>query len=186
MLLFHFPVKFIKRGWVMSDAKPENVPKHNVAGELIVPLFGVGFTAYYFSTILDSPWTAQVNAFLLGSVLLLVSAIFFVRKLSDVVNDKAVVSIPFSRFLPALRTAQTGFIAITVGYLLFVEMIGYTLATVLFLWMSMSLLDQGRKIITKLGLAVVMAFIGYIVFILMFETRLPKGPIEIALTGVFG
>ncbi len=65
----------------MSDAKPENVPKHNVAGELIVPLFGVGFTAYYFSTIVDSLMDGAGQCVSVGSVLLLVSAIFFVRKL---------------------------------------------------------------------------------------------------------
>ena len=90
----------------MSNAKPNNSPKHNVAGELIVPLFGVLFTGYYFTTILDSPWTAQVNAFLVGSVLILVSAIFFVQRLLNVVNSEATFYIPFNQFLPAIRTAQ--------------------------------------------------------------------------------
>ena len=170
----------------MSIAKPNNLPKHNVAGELIVPLFGVLFTGYYFTTILDSPWTAQVNAFLVGSVLIMVSAIFFVQRFLNVVNSEATFYIPFNQFLPAVRTAQTGFIAITVGYLLVVEIVGFTLATILFLWASMLLLDHGRKIGLKLSLALLLAFIGYVVFILMFETRLPKGPIEFLLGGVFG
>ena len=61
----------------MVEKKSSDDAKHSALGEIIIPLFGVLFTAYYFSTILDSPWTAQVNAVLVGSILLIISAIFF-------------------------------------------------------------------------------------------------------------
>ncbi len=41
---------------------------------------------------------------------------------------------PFLVF-SCVSTKQTGFIVITVGYLLFVRVIGHTLATIMFLWM---------------------------------------------------
>ncbi len=50
-----------------------------LGGELVIPIIAVGFTLYFFSTIWNSPWTAQVSAFLVGGILLLVCAIFFVR-----------------------------------------------------------------------------------------------------------
>ena len=77
-----------------------------------------------------------------------------------------------------MRTRQTGFIILTIGYLLFVELLGYTLATIIFFFSSMSLLDSGRKMATKFTLSIIMAGVGYVVFILLFETRLPEGFIE--------
>jgi hypothetical protein len=49
----------------------------------------------------------------------------------------------------------------------------------------MTLLDNGRRTFVKLLLAITMAAVSYTVFILMFETRLPKGLIEEVLKGVF-
>ena len=45
-----------------------------IGGELIIPVAAVAFTLYYFSTIFDSPWTAQVSAFFVGTILILLVA----------------------------------------------------------------------------------------------------------------
>ena len=162
----------------MVEKKTDKNTKPNVLGETIIPLFGVLFTAYYFSTIIDSPWTAQVNAVMVGSILTLICAIFFVRKFQAVKNKQSVFVIEYRKLLPAISSKQTGFIFITFGYLVFVEIFGYTLATIIFFFLSMSLLDGGHKIKKKFTLSLVMAAVGYAVFIFMFETRLPEGPIE--------
>ena len=169
----------------MSNKKSEINSKYNVAGELLLPIFGIIFTTYYFSTIIDSPWTAQVNAVMVGLILIIVCSIFFIRKLLEVITDKAVFRVPYQKLLPALKTQQTAFITLTIGYLFFVEFFGYTLATIFFLWSSMTLLDNGRRTFVKLLLAITMGAVSYTVFILMFETRLPKGLIEEVLKGVF-
>ena len=49
-----------------SDSSLETEKKWQIGGELIIPIAAVIFTLYYFSTIAHSPWTAQVNAFLVG------------------------------------------------------------------------------------------------------------------------
>ena len=162
----------------MSEKKTQKNIKPNVLGEMIIPLFGILFTSYYFFTIIDSPWTAQVNAFIVGSILFLICALFFVRKFQAVRVHRAVCMLKYDQFLPAMRTRQTGFIILTIGYLLFVELLGYTLATIIFFFSSMSLLDGGRKMATKFTLSIIMAGVGYVVFILLFETRLPEGFIE--------
>ena len=169
----------------MSNKKSEINSKYNVVGELLLPFFGIIFTTYYFSTIIDSPWTAQVNAVMVGLILIIVCSIFFIRKLLEVITDKAVFRVPYQKLLPALKTQQTAFIILTIGYLFFVKFFGYTLATIFFLWSSMTLLDNGRRTFVKLLLAITMSAVSYTVFILMFETRLPKGLIEEVLKGVF-
>ncbi len=42
--------------------------KKNIAGELILPVGALAFTIYYIFTVIESPWTAQVNAFMVGSI----------------------------------------------------------------------------------------------------------------------
>jgi len=158
--------------------------KPNIAGELIIPVLGVLFTIYYISTVLDSPWTAQVNAYMVGSVLLAVSVVFFGLKFRDLIRGDAVLDVPVARGLNAMKSAQTGFILIALGYLVIMEILGFTLATAVFFWLAMLLLDGGRRPVMKIGLSAVMALIGYLVFILMFETRLPKGPVESILVGL--
>ena len=47
-------------------------PPRQLGGELVIPVLAVVFTLYYFSSIWNSPWTAQVSAFMVGGILLLV------------------------------------------------------------------------------------------------------------------
>ena len=169
----------------MVGQKSSDDAKHNALGEIIIPLFGVLFTAYYFSTILDSPWTAQVNAVLVGSILLIISAIFFFRIFSSYKNGHSAFVFKYQQILSAIRARQAVFIFITLGYLMSVEFIGYTFATVVFFFLSMSLLDNGRHLATKFALSLLMAAVGYGIFIYLFETRLPEGIIEKFLIGVF-
>ena len=167
------------------EKKSSDDAKHNALGEIIIPLFGVLFTAYYFSTIIDSPWTAQVNAVLVGSILIIISAIFFFRIFSSYKNGHSVFVFQYQQFLPAIRARQAVFIFITLGYLISIEFIGYTFATVVFFFLSMSLLDNGRQLATKFTLSLIMAAVGYGIFIYLFETRLPEGIIEELLKGIF-
>jgi RsiW-degrading membrane proteinase PrsW (M82 family) len=53
--------------------------KKQIGGELVIPVAALIFTLYYFSTIYNSPWTAQVSAFFIGAILLLLIAIFLVK-----------------------------------------------------------------------------------------------------------
>ena len=61
----------------MSDESDRQ--RRQIGGELVIPVLGVAFTIYYFTTIWNSPWTAQVAAFLIGGILMLVCGIFIVK-----------------------------------------------------------------------------------------------------------
>lgn len=82
----------------------KNSDKQNIAGECIIPILGVLFTVYYVYSIIDAPWTAQVNAVLVGTTLILVSAIFFLKKFGLLIRGRAEFTVPIARLLPALQT----------------------------------------------------------------------------------
>jgi hypothetical protein len=122
---------------------------------------------------------------MVGSVLIGVVVIFFISRIVMLVRGKAQFHINVLRILSSIKTRQSGFIGLTIAYLLVIEAIGFTLTTALFFWGSMLLLDYGKAPVVKGALAVFMALAAYGIFILGFETRLPKGVFEAFLMGVF-
>ena len=57
----------------MSDenGQKSGKPAKPAAGaELVLPVAALLFTIYYFTTIINVPWTAQVSAFFVGTILI--------------------------------------------------------------------------------------------------------------------
>lgn len=167
------------------EPKPEPEDKRPMGGELIIPLLALGFTLYYFSTIIDSPWTAQVNAFLVGSVLIVLVLAFLAVAAREVLLGRATLSASNLLAPVDILPKRAGFIVLTLAYLVAIDWLGFTLTTFLFLAGAMLLLDGGRRPRLCLALAAGLSAVAYGVFILLFETRLPRGPIEQALAAVF-
>lgn len=168
-----------------SESGATDEQKRQIGGELIIPAIALIFTLYYIITILDSPWTAQVNAYMVGSVLILLVLIFLAVALRELVQGRATLGAS-NLFAPrAILAKRIGFIALTVMYLIALEWAGFTLTTFLFLALSMLLLGNGRRPGLYIGSSAAMAIIAYGVFIALFETRFPKGPIEHLLAGLF-
>ena len=165
--------------------EPERDEKRAMGGELIIPLMALGFTLYYFSTIIDSPWTAQVNAFLVGSVLIVLVLVFLAVTARQVMRGRATLGASNLLAPVDILPKRAGFIALTLAYLVAIDWLGFTLTTFLFLAGAMLLLDGGRRPRLCLGLAAGLSAVAYGVFILLFETRLPRGPVEQALAAIF-
>lgn len=164
------------------DSEPK--PKQQIGGESIIPIAALIFTLYYFYSIADSPWTAQVNAFMVGSILILVVGVFFYSRIKMLMAGEA--DLGFSKLLMPydILGKRLIFIGITVGYLVAINWGGFTLTTFLFLWLSMMLLAGWKRPVFHAFLSVVMALVGWSAFIWLFETRLPKGPVEHLLAGL--
>ncbi len=77
-----------------------------------------------------------------------------------------------------IRTGRIGLIAATIGFCVFIERLGFTLSTFLFLLISMSILAKGRRLGLILGVSAMISVIGWAVFILAFDTRFPRGWFE--------
>jgi len=65
-----------------------------------------------------------------------------------------------------------------IAYVWFLEDLGFTLSTFVFLILAILLLSSLANWKKALAIALAASVIGYVVFIFVFETRFPKGPIE--------
>ena len=163
-----------------SAAQPgaEHRQKRHVGGDLIIPIAGLLFTLYYFSTILESPWTAQVSAFFIGSILTLLNLIFLIKtgfelRRGDVDLKTGAIAEP-ARLIPT----RLILLALTIGYIITVQFAGFTLTTFLFMAAAMSLLTRGKRFGFIIALSAVFSLAGWALFIYAFKTRFPIGPFE--------
>lgn len=162
--------------------KPQKVEKSRQLGaELVIPVMAIAFTLYYFSTIWNSPWTAQVSAFLVGGILLLVCGIFILNCVRMLANREG--SLGFSTLVNRddIRTGRIGFLGATLGFCVLIDHLGFTLTTFLFLLVSMAILGKGRRLAMITGLAAAISVAGWALFIWAFDTRFPRGWFEITM-----
>lgn len=158
--------------------------KPSVGGEMIIPAAGILFTLYYFSTILDSPWTAQVNAFFVGSILIALSLLLIGLRVRAVMRREAVVSFTELAKPAALVPKRLALLALAIGYIFIIQWAGFTLTTFLFLACAMTVLSSGRRLGLNVLLAAVFALSGWMLFVVAFGTRFPAGPFEALMAQV--
>ena len=153
-------------------------------GELVIPIMAIAFSIYFFSTILESPWTAQVSAFMIGGILIALCLGFIVKTVLAVSGGSA--SFGFGKLLRRddWRSGRIGLLAATVGYVLLIDWGGFTLTTFLFLSASMAILSRGRRLDLITLISAAMALGGWALFILAFDTRFPRGWFEEAMAMV--
>lgn len=155
-----------------------------IGGELVIPIIAVGFTLYFFSTIWNSPWTAQVSAFLVGGILLLVCAIFFVRCAIWLRRGEGELGFRNLVTMNDIHSGRLGLLVTTVAYVLFIDQLGFTLTTFLFLAVSMLILAKGQRPMFITMVSALMALTGWAVFIWAFDTRFPRGWFETMMKAV--
>jgi hypothetical protein len=164
-----------------SSDKPK---KQSIGGDLVIPVAGLLFTLYYFSTIMDSPWTAQVSAFFIGAILILLIIIFFVKSAFAVRAGEADLRLDLLVEPRSFMAKRLILLALTIAYVYLIQWGGFTLTSFAFLNLAMLLLSGGRNKRLILALSAVLALTGYLLFILAFETRFPEGPFELLMKQV--
>ncbi len=159
--------------------------KRAIGGDLIIPVAALAFTLYYFITIIDVPWTAQVSAFFVGTILILLLLIFFIRTALSL--GRGEVSLRIGEIVePVLFVPRRiALLVLTIGYVLLIQWAGFTITTFVFLLLAMLVLNEGRKKGLILILSAVFSIGGWLLFIVAFETRFPAGPFEQLMKGLF-
>lgn len=170
----------------MSEENETEEPgKKSVGGELILPGAAFLFTLYYFYTIWDVPRIAQISAFFVGTILIVLIGLLGVRIAKQVrageVDLKMGRLVEPKNYIPK-RLALLG---LTVGFIFFVDWLGFTLTVFAFLSLAMLLLSEGKRKVLILCLSATLAIGGYFLFIVAFQTRFPKGPFEQLMGGLF-
>jgi hypothetical protein len=164
------------------SSEPE---KRQIGGELVIPVAALIFTLYYFSTIYDSPWTAQVSAFFIGAILIFLIVIFIVKSAIAWKAGEAGFGLDTLVEPRSFVSKRLALFALTLGFIVVVEWAGFTLTTFVFLSLAMMVLSGVQRIRFILVLSTVLSFGGYLLFILAFETRFPAGPFELLMKQVF-
>lgn len=149
-----------------------------IGGELVIPAAGLVFTLYYFSTIVDSPWTAQVSAFFIGAILIALIVVFAVKSALMVTRGEAEIRFSDLADRGDIACGRLWLFLITLGYIVLIEWGGFTLTTFLFLFAGMLTLNKGKGPVFIGLLSFVFSFGGYLLFVLAFDTRFPIGPFE--------
>lgn len=165
----------------MSQHTPR---QRHLGGELVIPVLAIVFTLYFFSTILNSPWTAQVSAFSLGALLLLFCAMFIVKTVVQLKRGQGTMSFANLFTRADVTSGRLGLFLATLGFTLLIEHLGFTLTTFLFLMASMTVLSRGRNVGRILLTSTLMSLGGWAVFILAFDTRFPRGWFETTMKAV--
>jgi hypothetical protein len=155
-------------------------------GQLVIPVAGILFTLYYFSTIWDSPFEAQVAAFFVGAILLVLSALFIAKLLWQWKGGEVSLALDDLVGRRSMSVRRLILFGLTLGFMLLIEVLGFTITTFLFLASAMLLLGDGRHPGRAVGVAFGAALGGYLLFILAFETRFPAGPFETFMKSVLG
>jgi hypothetical protein len=164
-----------------GDQTPE---KEHVGGELVIPIAGVLFAIYYFSTIIDSPWTAQVSAIFVGSILIFLVAILLIKTAVRMKKGQVDLGLDTLTRPASYVPKRLKLLGLTIGYIVIVQYAGFTITTFIFLALSMLVLTDGRN---KVSITVMSAFIalgGWALFIYAFNTRFPAGPFETMMKGL--
>ena len=170
----------------MTDHNEAKKPERkSIGGELILPIGAFIFTLYYFYTIIDVPRIAQVSAFFVGSILIVLLMILAVRIGKEV--KAGTVDLRLGRLVEphSFIPARLALLGLTLGFIFFIEWLGFTIIVFLFLVLAMLLLSKGRNKGLIFGLAAVLAIGGYLLFIVAFNTRFPAGPFEQLMEKLF-
>jgi hypothetical protein len=168
----------------MAERPAGRKPVKAIGGDLIIPVAAVVFTLYYFSTIINSPFEAQAAAFFIGSILLVLIVILLIKLGRELVSGRASLALGALGEPRQVVPKRLALFGLAFGYLIALPWLGFTLTTFPFLAGAMLLLGEGRRPGFVLGLAGVLALIGWLVFIVAFETRFPEGPFEWLTAGL--
>ena len=114
----------------------------------------------------------------MGAILIALIATFLVKtalayRAGDVDFALGPLAEPLS-FLPK----RVALLCLTIGYIIVIHYLGFTLTTFLFMAASMLLLSNGRNVAFILALSMIVSVAGWALFILAFDTRFPVGPFE--------
>jgi hypothetical protein len=153
----------------------EQGEKKAVGAELVIPVCAVAFAIYYFTTIIDSPWTAQATAVFVGVILIALCLVLFVTRARWLMSGMATLSARSLIEPLEAMPLRLGLFALTLGYIILLPWVGFTLTTFAFLSFSMLLLARGAGVRFKLILSALLSIGWFLLFVVIFERHFPLG-----------
>ena len=166
----------------MSET-PKRSPR-NVLPDLIIPALAVAFTIYYLTTITEVPWSAQASAVTVSALLLLAVLAFAIRTIVRISGGQERLALEVAQLEWRVTVRRLLLLLLTVGYVFMIDVAGFTITTLVFVFIGVILLSSIARWRSALAVALACSILGYVVFIHFFQTRFPRGPVEELLRGL--
>lgn len=148
--------------------------------ELVVPALATVFAIYYLITIQDIPFLAQMYGGGISFLLMFLCAVVTVRVVVRIIRSKGVAEkASFSGVVKTVRTYKKT-IGLIVGialYIILLPYLGYPLVSFLFV-AGIAYMLGVKKIPQVLLIALGVTVIGYLLFIVFLQVRIPTGPLR--------
>jgi hypothetical protein len=168
----------------MSQAPGARPEKTAIGGELIVPALAVAFSVYFFVSVWDLSWEAKANAVTVGVILLALVALQLMRVALRLTSGTASLAIGALLEPRPLLRERFALVFATAAFIFFIPWLGLTLGLFLLTAALMLLLRAGS--LGRIALtAAAVSVSAYLLFIALLNTRLPRGPVEQLLSGLF-
>lgn len=166
---------------------PQHKPR-NILPDCIIPAIALIFTIYYLTTITEVPWISQASAVVVSCLLLLAIIAFVIRSAWRIRKHRETLHLQgtFQDLLGYMPTSgrRIGLLLLAVAYVWFLDSLGFTVTTFIFVFAAIVLLSSLANWKRALIISLSCSVIGYIVFVYFFKTRFPMGPIEVWLKGM--
>lgn len=148
--------------------------------ELFVPLLSTAFAIYYLITIQGIPFLAQMYGGGISFLLILLSAAVTLRVVIRIIRSRGVAEKATISGVVATARHYKKMISLVVGIALFIGLLpylGYPIISFLFIALATYILGV-KKISRTLLIALGVTVVGYILFIVFLQVRIPLGPIR--------
>lgn len=162
----------------MSSGLNQGSKSQSLGSELVIPVVAMAFAVYYVVSIWKLPWEAQMNGMFLSAMIWALGLLFIVRVVRRRMAD-AGARFGFASLFGTgdLARQRIGLVALTVGYVVVIYWLGFTLTTAVFL--AAAMVHLGVRSWGKLvAISLTLSLLGYAVFIVALNSRLPHGPFE--------
>ena len=170
----------------MADTTPSrDAEPRPIGAQLIIPIAATAFTVYYFTTILDTPWTAQVSAFFVGTILLILCVGFVAKQAYELRRGRVTLGLGDLVTHADWSSGRAAIFALTIFYIFVIQWGGFTITTFFYLFITIAILNRARRLGLTALISFIMVMAGYFLFIVAFDTRFPRGPFEFMMQKVF-
>ena len=160
-------------------------PQQELLGELILPALAVGLALYYFRSVAGLPWIARAHGLVVGAAVLILTAALGGRLLLRMWQGTAAVSLSAMVERLGVRRAERWLLVVWMaGLIAVMPSLGFTVTVFLFVALSARTLGV-RQWSHLVGLGAVTACVGYLLFVAFLGVKLPVGPVDRWLGGLF-
>lgn len=152
--------------------------------ELLIPALALGFTAYYFWTVRELAWEAKANGIVVGAILAVLVLLLLLRLVVQRARGDISLRVSLGGD-PATDRLRLALLALAVGFLFVLPVLGLTLSLALLLFTAMWLLGA-RHWPTLIGVSVLTPLAVWATLVVGLGTRFPPGLFERAMSALFG